>query len=65
VVVRRQRVNGCETMFSAVKTEDNSKVPVQGFVHKITQEAKENFNDEELVQSGRGSDINHSPLFSA
>jgi hypothetical protein len=52
-------------LFSAVKTEDNSKVPVQGFVHKITQEAKENFNDDELVQNGRGSDINHSPLFSA
>ena len=47
---------------STVKTEDNSKVPVQDFVDKISQEARENLNNEELVQSGRGLNltIHHS-----
>jgi len=44
-------------LFPAVKTEDNSKVPAQGFVDKFSREAGENLNNEELVQSGRGLNL--------
>jgi hypothetical protein len=51
------RFNGCETWLCTVKSEDNSKVSVQGVDDKISQDAREYLTNEEFVQSGRGLNL--------
>jgi len=44
-------------LFPTVKTEDNSKISVQGVDYKISQGAREDLNSEELVQSDRNMNL--------